>query len=366
MFIFGRTMLNYLRLLLWPFSLVYGFIIELRNKAYDLRIFKSQEVDCPTIVVGNLAIGGTGKSPMTEYLIRMLQANYKVATLSRGYGRKTKGFRLVGIDDDPIKVGDEPLQFKRKYQAVTVAVCENRVEGVKRLKDNHDLVILDDAYQHRALKPGFSILLLEYKSLFQPKILLPAGNLRDMYSQRKRADLIVISKSPEDLPEKNRQKALKQVNANSGQIVLFSSLKYGQSYLLNNESFASKQLQVNRESTVLAVTGIADPSLLIKYLEIQAKKVYLLKFPDHHQYTEKDVTKITSKFDTIHENNKIIVTTEKDAQRLGVSFLSHLIQPLPVLVLPIETVFNGTDKEILTEAVVDYCNSELNKNYKLL
>lgn len=364
MFIFERIMLNYLRLLLWPFSLLYGFVIVLRNKAYDWGIFKSQEVDCPTIVVGNLAIGGAGKSPMTEYLIRMIHANYKIATLSRGYGRKTKGFLPVGINDDPIKVGDEPLQFKRKYQSITVAVCEDRVEGVKRLKDDHDLIILDDAYQHRALRPGFSILLVEYKSLFQPKILLPAGNFRDTYSQRKRANLIVISKSPQNLSEKERQKALKQLNANLGQNVLFSYLKYGQPYLLSRVSFSSKELSINRDSTVLAVTGIADPSLLVKYLETQAKKVYLLKYPDHHQYSENDVSKIANKLDTIYGDNKIIVTTEKDAQRLGVSFLSDIIQPLPILVLPVETAFDDDDKKILTKEVVDYCNSKMNRNFK--
>lgn len=364
MFIFERTMLNYLRLLLWPFSLLYGFIIVLRNKAYDWGIFTTQGFDCPTIVVGNLAIGGTGKSPMTEYLIRMLQANYKVATLSRGYGRKTKGFLLVGINDDPIKVGDEPLQFKRKYQAITVAVCEDRVEGVKRLKDDHDLIILDDAYQHRALKPGFSILLMEYKSLFQLKVLLPAGNFRDTYSQRKRANLIVITKSPQYLSEKERQKALKHLNANSDQNVLFAYLKYGQPYLLNNEASPSKRLPINRDSTVLAVTGIADPSLLVKYLETQAKKVYLLKYPDHHQYTENDVSKIANKLGTINGDNKIIVTTEKDAQRLGVGFLSHLVKELPILVLPVETAFDDEGENILTNEVVDYCNSKMNKKFK--
>src|SRR5690606_6426916 len=169
-------MLNYLRLLLLPFSFLYGLIIILRNKAYDRGILKSKGFEIPTIVVGNLAVGGAGKSPMTEYLIRMLMHSYKVATLSRGYGRRTKGFLLVENQDDPIKVGDEPLQFKRKYPEITVAVCEDRVVGVEKLKNDHDLVILDDAYQHRALKPGFSILLLEYKSLFKPKFLLPAGN----------------------------------------------------------------------------------------------------------------------------------------------------------------------------------------------
>lgn len=363
MFIFEGNMLNYLRLLLWPFSVLYGLIIVLRNKAYDWGILKSQGFDFPIIVVGNLAIGGTGKSPMTEYLIRMLKVNYKVATLSRGYGRKTKGFLLVGINDDPIKVGDEPLQFKKKYQAITVAVCEDRVEGVRKLKDNHDVIILDDAYQHRALKPGFSILLVEYKSLFQPKILLPAGNFRDTFNQKKRANLIVISKSPENLSEGEKQKALKHLNANSDQKVLFAYLKYGQAYLLNKkESYSRNPVSINQYSTVLAVTGIADPSLLIKYLEAQVNKVYLLNYPDHHQYTESDIRRIANKLDAINGDNKVIVTTEKDAQRLGVSVLSDFIQPLTILVLPVETAFEENDKRILTKEVVNYCNSNMDKN----
>lgn len=363
MFIFELNMLNYLRLLLWPFSLLYGLIIVLRNKAYDRGIFKSQGFDCPIIVVGNLAIGGTGKSPMTEYLIRMLEDKSKIATLSRGYGRKTKGFLLVGVNDDPIKVGDEPLQFKRKYQKVTVAVCEDRVEGVSRLKHDHDLIILDDAYQHRALKPGFSILLIEYKSLFQSKILLPAGNFRDTFSQRKRANLIIITKSPQGLSEKERQKALKRLNASSDQKVLFAYLDYGQPYLLNNESLLSqKQGSIDRDSTIIAVTGIADPSLLIKYLETQAKKVYLLNYPDHHQYTENDIRKVANRLDIINGGNKIIVTTEKDAQRLGVSALSSLVQSLPILVLPVETAFDDDDKETLNEEVLQYYKTKMNKN----
>ncbi len=362
MFIFELYMLNYLRFLLWPFSLIYGLIIVLRNQAYDWGVLKSQGFDCPIIVVGNLAIGGTGKSPMTEYLIRMLKTNYKVATLSRGYGRKTNGFLLVETNDDPIKVGDEPLQFKKKYPEITVSVCEDRVEGVNRLKDEHDLIILDDAFQHRALKPGFSILLIEYASLFQPKILLPAGNFRDTFNQKKRADLIVITKCPKSLSEGERQKALKHLSASSLQKVLFAHLNYGRVYPLNVNYFPNKQLDINKDSKILAVTGIADPSLLIKYLETQAKEVYLLNYPDHHQYTENDVKKIADKFETIEGRNKAIITTEKDAQRLGVNFLSNLIRALPILVLPIETGFDKADKRVLTSEILHYCSSKMNRD----
>ncbi len=355
-------MLSYLRLLLWPFSLLYGIVITLRNKAYDWGILKSTGFDIPIIVVGNLAVGGAGKSPMTEYLIRMLSHSHKVATLSRGYGRKTKGFLLVEDNHDSIAVGDEPLQFKRKYPKITVAVCEDRVEGVIKLKKDHDLIILDDAFQHRALKPGFSILLLEYNSLFQPKLLLPAGNLRDTFSQRKRADIIVISKSPESLSEDEKQKAVNRVHASFNQPVLFSYLKYGQPYWLNHEKKMIDKLEenINQDDVVLVVTGIANPSLLVEYLKRQAKEVYLLKYADHHQYTERDIRSISAKFELIKDRNKRIVTTEKDAQRLKADSLSSLTGALPILILPIETTFSDPDQEILAEQIYKYCNS---KNY---
>jgi tetraacyldisaccharide 4'-kinase len=359
MFIFGDIMLNYLRYLLLPFSLLYRFVIILRNKAFDWGLLKSVKFDFPIIVIGNLAVGGTGKSPMTEYLIRMLGNKYKIATLSRGYGRKTKGFLEVRNNDDVTKVGDEPLQFKRKYPEITVAVCEDRVEGVNKLKNSHNLLILDDAYQHRALKPGFSILLLEYKSLFQPKFLLPAGDFRDTFNQRKRADLIVISKSPQSLSESEKQKALKRVNVSLNKRVLFSYLKYGQPYWLNSKDYRinNQNLKLDEDHAVLLVTGIANPQPLVNYLKTQVKKVYLFNYPDHHNFTKQDIRKISIKFDSINEQNKLIVTTEKDAQRLQTVSLSSLVQPMPFAVVPIETAFNDADEKVITEEILSYCKS---------
>lgn len=353
-------MLKYLRYLLLPFSLLYGLVILLRNKAFDWGILKSVEFNFPTIVIGNLAVGGAGKSPMTEYLIRKLGKKYKLATLSRGYGRKTTGFLEVMQNDDVAKVGDEPLQFKRKYPQITVAVCEDRVKGVSQLKQNHELIILDDAYQHRALKPGFSILLLEYKSLFKPKFLLPAGNLRDTFNQRRRADIIVISKSPQLLTDDEKREALKRVNVSTSQNILFSYLDYGQPYWLNSKRQGgyNKVPNLDQDQVVLLVTGIANPESLFNYLETQVSQVYLLKYPDHHNFTKQDIKKITSKFDSMTEHNKLIVTTEKDAQRLSSNYLSDLVQPLPITVLPIETAFNNKDERILEERVFNYCESK--------
>lgn len=378
-----QYMLQKLRFLLWPFSILYGVIIMLRNKAYDWNIFKSTSFNIPTIVVGNLAVGGAGKSPMTEYLIRMLAEKNHLATLSRGYGRNTKGFFKVEEADEATKVGDEPLQFKRKFPTITVAVCEDRVEGVRRLKSDHDLIILDDAFQHRALNPGFSLLLLEYKSVFKPKLLLPAGDFRDTYSQRKRADIIIISKSPQNISGKQRLAALKLIKPSFNQKVLFSYLKYGTPYYLVTSNSLEKEpnvivpsvksqlltdpqvkhipefepIQFESIESVLVLTGIADPTPLIDYLETQIKNVYLLSYPDHYYYTKADIQKISTKFESIKGRNKIILTTEKDAQRLVANSLLADIQSLPIVVLPVEAAFNAEDGEQLSIEIGNYCQS---------
>lgn len=355
MFIFDPYMLEKLRYLLLPFSLLYGIAIWVRNKVYDYGWLPSRGFNLPVIVIGNLAVGGAGKSPMTEYLIRLLQNKAKIATLSRGYGRKTTGFLVVNQADDACKVGDEPLQFKQKFPEITVAVCEKRVVGVEKLQDNHDLIILDDAYQHRALKPGMSILLLEYKSIFKPKFLLPAGDLRDTYDQRNRADIIVVSKSPHDLNEREKKSVLKRVNVSNNKPVLFSYLKYGQPYSFGEETEGNVMLNV--ETTVLLVTGIAYPKPLLFYLKTQVKEVVAVNYADHYQFKASDVRKISAKFASIKASNKIIITTEKDAQRFKSAELSELVRRLPIFVLPIETAFNEADDNKLTKNIFNYLST---------
>lgn len=358
MLIFDRVnMLNNLRLLLWPFSLLYRLVIALRNQAYDRGIFKSHSFDVPLIVIGNLAIGGTGKSPMAEFIVRLFREESKVAILSRGYGRKTKGFIIVTKNDNPLKVGDEPLQFKRKFPKVTVAVCEDRVEGVSKLKTDHDIIILDDAYQHRALRPGLSILLIEYKSLFQPKILLPAGDFRDSFNQKNRADIIVVTKSPRNLSTSDMHKAEKRLAIKQTQRLFFSHLKYGQPFPFNSALW-NDDLKIDGDTVVLALSGIADPALFVKYLESYVKRVELMRFPDHHQFTRKDIGNVIARLRTLKEEKKMIVTTEKDAQRLMVNFLSDMVQDLPILVLPIKTAFKNEDNQSFQKLLLKYYNSK--------
>ncbi|HQS52630.1 MAG: tetraacyldisaccharide 4'-kinase, partial [Sphingobacteriales bacterium 39-40-5] len=212
------------RLLLFPFSILYGLGVILRNLAYDFGIFKSREFALPVISVGNLSVGGSGKSPMTEYLVRLLKDKYKIATLSRGYGRKTSGFLYVDTNSLSSESGDEPLQFKRKFRDITVAVCENRAEGILRLEPDHELIILDDAFQHRSVKPGLNILLLEYDTLFKQQWLLPTGDLREPLWGINRANIMVISKCPEKM-NSEQQNAIR--NKFRTDTLFFSFLKYG-------------------------------------------------------------------------------------------------------------------------------------------
>jgi len=351
-------MTYFLRLLLWPLSLIYGAVIAIRNKLYDHGIFKATKFDIPVVVIGNLAVGGTGKSPLTEYLIRLLKDSYKIAILSRGYGRKTKGFMYVEESDNSDIAGDEPLQFKTKYPKVTVAVSEDRVLGVEKLREQHHVILLDDAYQHRALTPSFSILLLDYSSLFKPRLLLPAGDFRDTYNQRKRANIIIVSKSPVELSEQERAKATKRVAANVNQMVLFSFLDYGKPYCITNCPQETSIFQ--KEDNILLVTGIANPKPLLNYLEEKCDAVQRLAYSDHHSYTQRDIKSIVKRFQSMQSDKKYIVTTEKDFQRLRPFLTYQPFADLPIWVIPIEASFSEKEKKqlssIIFKAVEGYNN----------
>src|ERR1700743_58766 len=215
-----------LRWLLFPFSLLYGLVVIIRNWCYDGGIFKSRHFKFPIIAVGNLDVGGAGKSPMTEYLVSLFKDKYKVATLSRGYGRETKGYVAATAFTTANQIGDEPAQFKHKFPDITVAVCEKRVDGIKQLIPGHNLIIMDDAYQHRAVKPGLNILLFDYNRINEPHLLLPAGNLREPFRGRRRADIIIITKCPGTLPAHEQAAILQLVNPLPNQQVFFTAIGY--------------------------------------------------------------------------------------------------------------------------------------------
>src|SRR5690606_22147081 len=305
----------YLRALLLPLSLLYGLAIWLRNRLYDWKWLRSAAFDRPVIVVGNLAVGGTGKSPMTEYLIRLLSSHGRLATLSRGYGRETHGFLEVVPGDTARRCGDEPLQFKRKFPEVTVAVDEDRVNGVSRLiASGHDIIVLDDAYQHRALRPGFAILLFDYGAMGRPKWLLPAGDYRDAFGERRRVDVMVVTKTPVGATAAEKARIRRRLSPSQKRPVLFAGIGYGS---LTPVLGGLKGIALGSDVTALLLTGIANPMPLYEYLAPQVSEIVHMRYGDHHDYSTADLQKVIRRFDEIDNPHKLIVTTEKDAQRLS-------------------------------------------------
>ena len=343
--------MKYLRLLLFPFSIIYGVIIIIRNWLYDAGLFKSHEFKTPVIVIGNLAIGGAGKSPMTEYLIRLFKADNKLATLSRGYGRKTKGYHLATAKDTAEIIGDEPAQFKQKFPDVTVAVCEDRVNGIKQLIPNHNLILLDDAYQHRAVKPGLSILLFDYNTIYEPQLILPAGNLREPFGGRWRADITIITKCPENLTEDQQQKIAYIIMPLPYQQLYFTTIAYQQ---LQDMSGIENGAQIENDITVFLLTGIANPQPLLQHLKHHTRNIIHHNYPDHHQFTLKNISKLADEFEASPAEKKIIITTEKDAQRLRVHALLPIVNKLPILVIPIGVKFLNNDSEKFDISVKNY------------
>jgi len=348
-----------LRLLLFPISILYGLGVILRNLAYDFGIFKSCKFQLPVISVGNLSVGGSGKSPMTEYLVRLLKDKYKIATLSRGYGRKTSGFRTVDTDSSSFDSGDEPLQFKRKFADVTVAVCENRVKGIQKLERNHELIIMDDAFQHRAVKPGLSILLFEYSSLLQNQWLLPSGNLREPLWAINRADILVVSKCPEKM-SREQQDAL--ANRFKTKRLFFSFLKYGHLKSFNEVNPDRSLNSINQKSKVILLTGIANATPLFATLSSYGSELIHHQYPDHHQFSEKNIAKLVSAFNALKGDDNLIITTEKDAQRLRTSDISTKIKDLAVYYLPVEAEFLEPERTKFNNLIEEYASKPASNN----
>jgi tetraacyldisaccharide 4'-kinase len=336
---FNFYLLRGIRLLLFPFSLLVGLYIWVRNRLYDRGIFGSTSFNLPVICVGNLSVGGTGKSPMTEKLIEWLSPSFEVATLSRGYKRKTKGYVLAAGATTAIDLGDEPMLFHTKFPQIAVAVGEDRVMAIPMLlhdRPQTQVLLLDDAFQHRPLKAGMNLLLTDYSNPYWQDWFLPTGDLRDEKSSTSRAQVIVVTKCPFDLNENTRDRIIEKINPGSGQRVYFSSLRYGKLYRLGSEGTHS----LHPQSEVLLVCGIANPGPLKAYLEESTAAYHELRFPDHHIFDIDDLQMIQQKFNAIEAPEKIILTTEKDAVRL-VKFGKEL-QQLPIYVQPVmhQILFN--------------------------
>lgn len=336
-----------MKFLLAPLSWLYAFGVWVRNVLYDDHVLPSYKVDVPTIAIGNLAVGGTGKTPMTEYLIRLLSPNYKVAVLSRGYGRKTSGFRIANENDNAKTIGDEPMLIHTHYPDIPVAVCADRVQGVKQLQHQiPDLqcVILDDAYQHRKLRAGFYILLTSYDKLYVHDHILPFGTLRDLPAESARANAVVVTKCPKTMQPIDRRIVSNSLRLASYQHLYYSSIGYA-------------PLRIS--STPLLVAGIANPAPLLEHLRQSFPDTELLAFADHRHFTKGDIKFILSKA----EQYKHVVTTEKDYMRMQQTPLLEALGK-KLHVLPIQTDL-GIDQDAFDRQILLYV-SESNRKRGML
>ncbi|MEO5683120.1 MAG: tetraacyldisaccharide 4'-kinase [Chitinophagaceae bacterium] len=337
---FNFPLLKTIRILLFPLSLIYLLLIFLRNRLYDKGIFKSAAFNLPLICVGNVAAGGTGKSPMTEYLVRELKGHFRIATLSRGYKRKTSGYALAHENSTALEIGDEPMQFHLKFPDVPIAVGEARIEAIPQLlhdRPDTQAIILDDAFQHRSVKAGMNIVLTDCDNLYTRDWYLPTGDLRDEKTSVKRAEMVIVTKCKPGLSQQEKDAIVTEIEPLASQAVFFTSIRYGQPYHI----ISKKTTQVSTEVEVLLVTGIANPGPLKNLLLEKSKTYYEMAYNDHHIFTIDDLKDIQKRFAAITASNKIILTTEKDAVRL-VKF-EQVMADMALYVVPIELEFLFND-----------------------
>jgi len=350
----NNIFLKSFRVVLLPFALLYGLGVVIRNWLYNKNYLKSIPFNFPLICVGNIAVGGTGKSPMVEYLIDLLHNDFKIATLSRGYKRKTRGYVLATDKSTALDIGDESMQFHNKYPEVPVAVGEERLFAIPQLlqdKPDLDAVILDDAFQHRDIHAGLNIVLTEYSNLYVHDFFFPTGDLRDQQASMKRAEIIVVTKCPPDLWDDNKQKIIKLINPLPHQKVFFTTISYGIPYHILDNS----QRSIQNTDEILLVCGIANPKPIKDYLLKYAYTYYQKNFSDHHIFTIDDLREIKEKFDNIDAESKFILTTEKDAVRL-VKFSEELLG-MPIYVLPIKHKFLFNEGEDFNKLVITFIKS---------
>ncbi len=336
-------MLKSFRYLLLPFSIIYGLIIRTRNWFFDKGFIKSAAFNFPIICVGNLAVGGTGKTPMVEYLIRILIKDFSVATLSRGYKRKTKGFGIANENTTALEIGDEPMQFHLKFPEISVAVGEERLVAIPQLlhdRPDTEIIILDDAFQHRPVRAGLNILLTDYKNLYSRDLLIPAGDLRDTRQSANRAEIIIVTKCSHNLSGEERNLILKELKTRPGQSVFFTEILYTRLYHLFNKT----KFLITPDLELLLICGIANPEPLQDFLTAHLKSYEMLRFPDHHIFSISDLEEIKKQFEKMLSANKIILTTEKDGVRLR-KFENEL-KNFPIYILPIQHsfMFNDADR----------------------
>ncbi len=344
-----------LKFLLFPLAWIYGWVIRLRHWMFNKGILPSKSYAIPLIGVGNLTMGGTGKTPMVEYLVRLLEKNNKVAILSRGYGRKTAGFLIGDQFSQHGNIGDESMQYYRKFgKKVTVAVDEKRRRGVQHLMANDKnlgVILLDDVFQHRYVKPGISILLTDFHKLYMNDYLIPVGTLRDTVNVAKNADIIIVTKAPKVLSPITRQNISELLKPRKHQKLYFSYLKYKD--FVPVPGTQAKQVPEKINSIVL-FTGIANSYPLQEHLRDLCFDMIVIDFPDHHVFKRKDLQRVRKTFDDIYRSKKIVVTTEKDAMRLMTSTYLRELDSVPLYYKPVEVNIHKPDKEEFNQQILHY------------
>ncbi|MBU1368531.1 MAG: tetraacyldisaccharide 4'-kinase [Bacteroidetes bacterium] len=343
-----------MRLFLLPLSWLYQLILGVRHFIYDKKIIKPATFDLPVICVGNLSFGGTGKTPHIEYLVRLLSNDFKTAVLSRGYGRLSKGFIIAKPGMTYRDIGDESMQYFQKFKHITVAVDEKRARGIKQLiatAENPELILLDDAFQHRRVKAGLNILLTDFHNLYPNDFLFPAGRLRDITSAADRADIIIVTKTPKVFSPFTRRRLTEIIKPKAHQSLYFSYIKYDSLTPLADHT----NLAIPRKTTtIMLFCGIANPYPLQDFLQKKCTDLITIDFPDHHIFSKKDMHRVVNEFKNILGKNKIMVTTEKDAMRLVDSPYFSLFKNIPLFYVPIEVKFHESEQLNYNSQVIDY------------
>ncbi|UCS95643.1 tetraacyldisaccharide 4'-kinase [Echinicola marina] len=333
---------------MYPFSLLYDGITRLRNRMFDTGVKKSIVFEIPTIVVGNLAIGGTGKTPMVEFFVENFKGSHELACLSRGYGRKTQGFILAGSGATADELGDEPFQIFSKYgHEITVAVGEQRILAIPQIIAENpatELVVLDDAFQHRYVKGDMNVLLTTFQKPFFEDHVLPMGTLRESREGAKRADVVVVTKSPKELEERTKQEYIAKIRpyVKKHCPVLFAGLNYGEPYNVRSHEKADVQ-------KVVLVSGIANNKLLKEWVEAKYELLEVLEYSDHHHYNEKDLRFMLERMEAYRDENPTLLTTEKDAVKLNANKFLPYLQEIPIFAVPVQVKFEEKDRDTLLD-----------------
>ncbi|MEI8280399.1 MAG: tetraacyldisaccharide 4'-kinase [Bacteroidota bacterium] len=359
-----RNVLYYIfsvvRILLYPFALIYGAIVWLRNRLYDAGFFSSIEFSVPVITVGNLSVGGTGKTPHVEYLIQLLQYQYKVATMSRGYKRRTQGFLIADANTNAIKIGDEPMQYHLKFPEVVVSVAEERMTGIPQLlqrRPDVEVVLLDDAYQHRSVKAGLNMLITDSAKPFYNDYVMPYGSLRESRTAYKRADVIIVSKCAKDMDVATAKEMERRIAPTATQQVFFTAIQYEQPY-----DFYTHEPVVLKDNHAVLVCCIAKPEPLVQHLQQVTKDVHVLTYPDHHYFLSKDLEEVKAAYENWSVDNKVVITTEKDAARLHLHIDKLREWGIPIVVLPISVAVLFGKEAALQSIVRGYVEKVTTEN----